>query len=702
MKEEIISILSQKDTMSMDIDDLTKKLKIKNKGILQEELTKLLNTGVLDYSAKKNKYLLFENSHLIKARIGSTDKMGLTTVYVNDKKISIQKKNLKGATYNDLVTLDIDDANNYGKVVRIIERDNNYYVGEVINKNNKLYVKDKRLGLIELSFSFNYVEGEKVLLHHTDGQIKIERVIGHKDDPGIDIKSILYDHGFNDEFSEDVKDELKKIPTVLTEEEINKSILAGRVDYRNTKVITMDCDDTKDIDDGISITKLSNGGFELKVFIADVAHYIKEGSAIDEEAYKRGTSVYPPGSVNPMFAHKISNGICSLNPNVDRLAMCYTTIFDAKGKVIDFKVEEAIINSKKKMTYSAINDIIQKEEVKEDYKDFLKEIYIMYELSLLIYSNFLQNGYLNFESVESEITLDEEGITESVGVRPTGPAQKIIEMFMLITNMELTKYAYYLGLPWIYRIHGEPNQDKLLRTYKILNQNNYLNNKEKKKYSSSDIQKAIRVLTEKENAHIFSKMFITCQDKAKYSTENIGHYAIGAKYYSHDTSPIRRYPDLENQRIIKSFLHQGQEYALRKYEDLDKVAIHCSLQEREAESVEREALDLKKAEYMENHIGSTYTGYISYVGRYGLWVVLENNIEGFIDKRELPKDNYKYSEEILSLIGKQHRYNIGDKIDIKVKAANKETRTIDFAIAKEYVKNEEKEEVKIKKKVKIK
>jgi len=697
MREEIISILKDKNTMSMDIDTLSKKLGIKNKSNLQEELNKLVKEGILDYSSKKNKYLLFENSHLYKTRIGITDKQGNTTVEVNGNKILISKKNLKGATYNDLVAIDIDN-NSYGIVTRILERDNNNYVGEIVTINNKLYIKDKRLGIIELPSNIGYVEGQKILLHHFDGKITIKEIIGHKNDPNIDIKTILYDHGFSDEFDNNVKDELKKIPTELTEKEINKELEKGRVDYRKEKIITMDCDDTKDIDDGLSIKRLNNGNFELKVFIADVSHYIKENSAIDEEAYKRATSVYPPSSVSPMLDHKISNGICSLNPLVNRLAMCYTTIFDSTGKVIDFKVEEAIINSKKKMSYSAVNEILEKEEIKEDYLEYLKEIYLMYELSLLINKNLLNNGYLNFLSSESQITLDEEGKPVEVTKRPTGPAQTIIEMFMLITNIELTNYAYYLGLPWIFRIHDEPNQDKLITTYKILNQNNYLNNKEKKKYSNADIQKTIKLLSDKENAEIFSKLFITCQSKAKYSTENIGHYAIGATLYSHNTSPIRRYPDLINQRIIKSFLHHGLDYTIDKYSDLKEQAIHCSIQEREAEKVERESCDLKKAEYMEKHIGETHTGYISYVGQHGLWIVLDNSIEGFIHINNLPKDKYKYTEEILSLIGKKHQYNIGDKIEIKVKSADKETRNIDFAIAREYIKDEEK--INPKKKVK--
>lgn len=696
MSEEIISILKEKNSMSMDIDSIAKRLGVKNKSILQEELNKLVRAGILDYSMKKHKYLLFENSHLVKARIGLTDKLGNVTAEVNGEKINILKKNLRGATYNDLVALDIDD-NNHGIVVRIIERDANNYVGEVIVKNDVLYIKDKRLGLIDLKGNRDFVEGQKVLLRHEFGKVKIGEVIGHKNDPGVDIKTILYDHNFNDEFNEDVKKELKNIPFELTEEKLRHELSKGRKDYRDRKIITLDCDDTKDIDDGISIEELSNGRIELSVYIADVSHYVKENSSIDEEAYKRATSVYPPGAVNPMLGHKISNGICSLNPNVDRLAMCYTTTFDKFGKVVDFKVEEAVIRSKKKMTYSAVNDIIINDEIEEDYQDYLKEIYLMQKLSLLINSTLASNGYLNFSSLESEVLLNEEGHAEIIQKRATGPAQKMIEMFMLITNMELTEYAYYLGLPWVYRVHGEPNQERLQTAYKVLNYKKYLNIKEKKKYSTSDIQKAIKILNNKENAAIFSQMFITCQDKAKYSSENIGHYAIGAIFYSHNTSPIRRYPDLINQRVLKSFLHNGLEYTMKKYGDLTEEAIHCSTMEREAEAVEREAVDLKKAEYMANHIGEVYTGYISYVGRFGFWVVLDNTIEGFVHISNLPKDKYKYSEEILSLIGHTYTYSIGDKVEVKVKSADVEMRTIDFTISKEYVKNEEKESIKTKK-----
>ena len=699
MKEQIIALLSKKETMSLDINSIAKKLEIKNTSVLQQELNELVSKGILDYSPKKNKYLLFENSHLIKARL-YIDKTGNGIFKLNDKTITVDRKYLKGATYNDLVAISLDETNNYGKVSRIIERDNNDYIGEVITKKDKLYIKSKKLGLINLEENNSFIEGQKVLLHHEQGRVEIKEVIGHKDDPGMDIKTILLEHGFNLEYTTDVLTELKNIPTILTEKEVQQELSLGRKDYRDELVVTIDCDDTKDIDDGISIKQLPNGNIELKVFIADVDHYVKEGSAIDEQAHTQGTSVYPPGSVLPMLDHILSNGICSLNPNQDRLAMCYTTTFDSKGKVIDFNVEEAIINSKKKMKYSEVNQILEKGIMIEGYEDYLKSLYIMEKLALLIHDNLLQNGYLNFLSSESEVILDEEGNPLDVRKRPTGTSQKIIEYFMITTNIEVAKFAYYLALPHIYRVHGEPSQDRLYTTYQILKANKYLSMKDKKNFTTKDIQKTIDILKELENGEIFSRMLITAQDKAQYSSENIGHYALGAYLYSHNTSPIRRRPDLINQRIIKSFLHNGLEYTQNKYGDLSEIAIHCSSKERDAESAEREATDMKKAEYMEKHTGETYTGYISYVARFGIWVTLENGVEGFIHVNNLPKDKYNYSTELLSLIGKTNRFNIGDKLEIKVKGANKEAKTVDFVVSKEFLKDEQKENQKTKKRVK--
>lgn len=698
MDEQIITLLSKKGNMSLSLEDIAKKLEIKNIEELKEKLNKMVRFGILDYSPKKNKYLLFENSHLYMARL-SYDRLGNGIVKIDDREIVIPKKSLRGASYHDLVAVDYSSKTNYGVVVRIIERDNSNYVGEVKCKNNQLYVESKQLGVIPISsLDDTLVEGHRVLIHHFDGKSEVVSVIGHKDDPGVDLQSILYENGIIDVFSEQTLKELDDIPTILTDQVIEEELLNGRVDFRDRKIVTIDSSHTKDIDDAISIRKLANGCIELGVYIADVSYYIKEGSFLDQEAYERGTSVYPPGSVVPQFPHKISNGICSLNPNQDRLAMCYFTTFDPKGNVVDFNLMEGIIRSSKKMTYEDVNCILENEEMVEGYEDFQKELYLMEKLSLLIRKKLLCQGSLDFITTEGQIELDDQYRAIGITKRQNRTAEGMIENFMLITNMELTKYAYYLGLPWIYRVHGLPNQDRLVNTFDILRHHHYISDKERrKKYNTNDLQKAIKELENRENAEIFYKMLIISQDKAKYSVDNIGHFAVGAEYYSHNTSPIRRGPDLTNQRILKCFLHEGLEEAREKYGDLYEQAGHYSARERAAERCERDATNMKKAEYMEQFVGEVFSGYISYVNQYGFFVLLDNTVEGFVSIHELPKDKYSYNEELLSLNGKKYCFAIGDKVEVMVKHTDKDKKAIDFSVSlKEYQKDEEKGKKKIK------
>ena len=700
MAEEIIALLSNKDTMSLGIEDISKKLHIKDKGLLKNVLSKMVSQGILDYSIKKNKYLLFENSNLSKGRI-RYDKKGNGIVKLIDKDILILKHNLKGASYNDLVAIDYDSRSDTGVVARIIERDNSNYVGTVIMKNNKLYVSDVRLGLIEVN-NPDIVEGSKVLIHHFNGNNEIVSVLGHINDPGIDIKSVVYDYGFSDTFNDSVMEELDNIPNIITDNEIEEELSRGRVDYRDKTIFTIDGSDTKDFDDAVSIKELDNGNIELGVYIADVDYYISSNTSLYDEAIKRGTSVYPPGSVVPMFPHKISNGICSLNPNASRFVMAYTTTFDNLGNVIDFRVEEGIINSNKRMTYEDVNQILENNNILDSYKPYLKDLYLMHKLSLLINKNLVNHGFLSFDTDEAKVILDDNYKTINIEKRNMGSAEKLIEHFMLITNIELTKYVYYLGLPWIYRNHGEPNQDRLSGVFDVLRLNKYIRGVEaKRKYTTADISKALKEINGKDYSTVLSRMLITCQDKAKYGDKNEGHSAIGVDFYSHNTSPIRRGPDLINQKILKNFLHNGQLDTYEKYSDLEDLAEHFSKQERRAESCERDACNMKKLEYMSHYIGKSVRGIISYVTEYGFFIMLDNTVEGYIRVDELPQDRYKFDFKKLSLGGRKHAYKVGDIIDVKIKRVNVDTKTIEFT-TKDYNYEEEIDNKKVKKRIKNK
>ena len=676
MAEEIIALLSNKDTISLGIDDISKKLKIKNKKLLQIELNKMVSTGILDFSPKKSKYLLFENSGLYRGRM-LLDKYGNGIVKINDKEIKILKRNMNGASYNDLVAIDIDDRNNQGVVARVIEKDDTNYVCTVISINNKLFINDSRLGIFPVNDD-RVVEGSVVLIHHYDGNNEIISILGHKDDPGMDIKSIIYDYGFSDEFPLEVLGELDSIPNSLSDQEIDEEISRGRVDYRDKLIFTIDGDDTKDIDDAISIKRLDNGNIELGVYIADVAHYINKNSYLYDEASKRGTSVYPPDSVLPMFPHEISNGICSLNPGVNRFAMAYTTVLDNDGNVLDFKVEEAVIRSAKKMSYSDVNKILSGNDI-EDYKGYLKELYLLEKLALLIENRMNKNGYLEFMSDEVIVNLNRDGKVVDVSKREMGIAEKIIEYAMVVTNVELSKYAYYLGLPWIYRNHENPNEKKLFSVIGAMKSNGFLwGNYSNKKISKMELQDILREIKSLDNGLIFSKLLVRCQDEAKYSDDNKGHFALGVDFYSHNTSPIRRAPDLENQMILKDFFVNGLDDIYFRHNDISDKASSYSKQERKAKHCEWDIVDMKKAQYMEKYIGQEVVGTISYVTGYGFYVLLDNMVEGFVRVDELPQGRYNFDENKLALISRKNSYTIGDKIVIHVKRVNVDTGSIEF------------------------
>ena len=640
MVEEIIALLSNRDTMSLNIGDIVKKLKVKDKELLKDTLSKMVSDGELDYSPKKGKYTLFSNSGLLKEKI-FFDKYGNGVIKLSDREIKIPKKSLNGASYNDLVAISYDDRNNSGVVVRILERDDSIYVCNVKSKKDVYCIEDKRLG----TFLVNYpgiMDGDVILVHHYNGNNEI----------------------ISNNFSDEVNLELDSIPDSVLEDEIERELERGRVDYRDRVVFTIDGVDTKDIDDAVSITAMDNGNIELTVYIADVSYYINRNSKLYEEASRRGTSVYPPNSVIPMFPSKISNGICSLNPNVDRFAMAYTTIIDKEGNAIDFKVEEAIICSRKKMNYGDVNRFFDGDIV-SGYENYSKDLYLLKKMAILVNKRLSENGYLDFMSDEVKLVFDGKGNVIDIDKRNMGDAEKIIEYAMVVTNEELSKYAYYVVIPWIYRNHDVPNQDRLLELLSIIRANNYLRGDySKKKISKIELQDILNEIKSLDNGIIFNRLLILCQDKAKYSDVNIGHYALGLDFYSHNTSPIRRAPDLENQMYLKEFLHNG--YVMED-NDISKKAEYYSRQERNAEYCEREYVNIYKCNYMKSHVNEEVVGIISYVTGYGFYVLMDNAIEGFVRIDELPQGRYRFDERKMALISKNHIYSIGDKILVRVK-----------------------------------
>lgn len=686
MRKDIITLLKKKDTLSLDLKGIKKHLNIKDKNELKElikTLEDMINDGTLHYSQKKNKYLLFENSPLIKGEL-MINKYGDGYVEYNDQKIIIPKAKINGAIYKDTVTVDYDRNYLQGEVINVIKHDNSNYVAEVVSKNNKLYAKGLKRPPIEIgTTNLSLVEGHRILVYNENKKANVIEIIGHKDEPGVDIQSILYNYGFGRNWSKKALEQLKTIPDKLDEETIAKELAAGRIDLREKQFITMDCDDTKDIDDGYYIEKLENNHIRLNVVIADVEEFVSNDSPIDIEAATDTTSVYTPSSVDPMLDHQLSNGICSLNPNTDRLAMSYALEIDTDGTVVDFKPALSIINSKKKMRYSDVNKILEENTMVQGYEPFYKSLLLSQKLYLQIQKKMAQNNFINFNSKEAKVILDEFGNPVETNIREQRTAENIIEYFMLLTNTSITKFLEDNRLPCIYRVDAEPNQYELRKVFFLAKEKGIVQaNELKNNYNAKDIQNLVERVENTRIGVVMNKMLIRSMDKAKYSTINIGHYPLGLKVYGQHTSPIRRYSDLINQRILKYFLRYGAESTKKKFKkkDLEIICIRCNERERAAKKCEQDAVEMKIIEFISSHIGETYKAIISSVDKDGIYILLDNTLEAYIKKSSLPKDKYIFLENKYCLHGLDFDFNLGDEIEVRLTKANKDTRNAEFII----------------------
>ncbi len=696
MKERIKEILDNRDLPSMSISEINDKLGLKSIEefrILEKTLNQMVNEATVYYSEKKRKYTLFENSHLFKGKLCLNSKgYGFVIVKDRDKDIYINKRNINNASDGDLVCVEvIDKVNNEGRIIKIIRPDDSIITGEFFKEKKKCYVKQNHSDfIIEIpsKYTLGAVPGHKVIVEKIGpNKGKITKIIGHKNDVGIDIVSFVYEHNFEPQFPDNVLNYLDNIP-----EEVAESDKKGRLDLRDKVIFTIDGDDTKDIDDAISIAKLTADTYELGVHIADVSHYVKKGDVLDEEAYKRGTSVYLVDRVLPMLPHKLSNGICSLNPDVDRLALSCIMTIDKKGKITDYKIKKSVIKSRKQMTYNCVNKILDENIIPEGYEPFVADLKLMKELSDILRIKMVNRGYIEFHSKEPKIIVNELCHPIAIKVRTEGTGENMIENFMIAANETVASHIFYRNLPGIYRVHDKPNPEKLKTFFDFLSAKGYVvRGKRGENITSRDLQHILAQLQDKPDAYVLNDIAIRSQSKAIYSDENIGHFGLGSKCYSHFTSPIRRYPDLTLHRLIKDYDENYSEDTIKKWQQsLKEIAIHTSEKEQDSVECERDVEKMKKAEYMEDHIGETFEGVISGVQKFGLFVELDNTVEGLIKLENLPKDEYNCNERIMSLIGKHNRYTFGEKIKVKCISASSDTMTVDFALGDDDEKKEEK------------
>lgn len=700
MRDDIINILKNSDR-ALDIYELHDMLHINTvEGAkeLTDELRKLTEE-VIVYHSNKDKYMMLEKSHLRKG-VMRTNKKGFGFVEVDnlDDDIYVAQDNMNGAIHDDIVLVEITSKMNLdrleGRVLKVIKRQVQRYIGEItFDAKGKGHIKldDNKIKLnieIPKDKSLNAVDGHKVvveLVKKLNNNLKYEgkvvEIIGHKNDPGVDILSIIYKYNINTTFPDDVKEEVANINMEVLPEEYH-----GRRDLRDQMIFTIDGDDTKDIDDAISIEKFANGHYKLGVHIADVSYYVKEGSPLDNEAMERGTSVYLVDRVIPMLPHELSNGICSLNPNVDRLAISCVMEFDSTGKQLDYEIFPSVIKSRIQMTYKKVNSILEKNVVPEGYEPYADTLREMSELATILRKAKVRRGYINFDIDEAKILVDENCKPTEITVRERGVGENLIEDFMIAANECVATHIYFMNLPFIYRVHEVPKEEKIRSFLAFVSNLGYSIPGDIKDTKPTTMQKILKALEDKPEYKILSSLLLRCMQKAVYKPVNLGHYGLASTCYTHFTSPIRRYPDTTVHRLLRTYLFENKidNTTIRKWEEkLVYIADHSSDRERASVDCEREVEDMKMAEYMENHIGEEFNGMISSVTSFGMFVELDNLVEGLVPLRDMP-DFFVYDEERMTLTGeKSHvKYTIGDKVRVKVVRASKEDKTIDFEVVK--------------------
>ena len=507
---------------------------------------------------------------------------------------------------------------------------------------------------------------------------EIIEILGHINDPGVDVLSIIRAYGLPEEFPQEV---IRQAGQVL--DKLKPDELLGRKDLRNWQMVTIDGEDARDLDDAVSVSR-EDFGFRLGVHIADVTHYVAEGSFLDEEALKRGTSVYLADRVIPMLPHKLSNGICSLNEGEDRLALSCIMDIDFQGRVVGHEIAETVIRVDKRMTYTAVNGIVTEkdETLTAEYADFVEMFNQMKELADILRKKRWARGSIDFDFPETKLVLDEKGRPLEVKAYERNAATKIIEDFMLVANETIAEDYYWQDLPFVYRIHDRPDPEKMKRLGMLINNFGYAIRFQNGEIHPKEIQKLLARIEGSEEEAMISRLTLRSMKQAKYSACCEGHFGLAAKHYTHFTSPIRRYPDLQIHRIIKENIHGGLgEKRIAHYERiLPDVTVRCSAAERRADEAERETVKLKKCEYMSERIGQVFEGVISGVNNWGFYVELPNTVEGMVHVSELRGDYYIFNEESMELQGELSgkTYRLGQKVKVEAAGVDKRNRTIDF------------------------
>lgn len=669
---------------------------------LKQILEELLAEGKLQIT-KRGKYLKGDGKAegLIGTFISNARGFGFVEIEGREQDLFIPESEVNGAFHLDKVQVELlkkqSGKRQEAKVMAILEHGLTKLVGT--------YEKSKSFGFVvpdneKLSSdifvpaerSKGAVSGHKVVVELTDygdekhkPEGKVVEIIGHINDPGVDIISVVKGFELPVEFEEKVLNQAERM-----NKEVSEADRAGRKDLRDVMMVTIDGEDAKDLDDAVNVYK-EGENYCLGVHIADVTNYVQENSALDREALKRGTSVYLVDRVIPMLPHALSNGICSLNQGVDRLALSCLMTIDRKGEVIDYEIAETVINVNRRMSYTAVKKILEEEDeaVKKEYEDLVPMFFLMRELAEILREKRKKRGSIDFDFPESKILLDSDGVPMEIKPYDRNVATKIIEDFMLLANETVAQHFYWLEMPFIYRTHENPDPEKILKLGTFINNFGY-NIKVKSgenEIHPKEIQKLLGKIEGTDEEALIERLTLRSMKQAKYTVNCTGHFGLACQYYCHFTSPIRRYPDLQIHRIIKEQLRgRLREERMEHYREiLPEVAKHSSEMERRADEAERETDKLKKAQYMEARIGNSYEGVISGITAWGIYVELPDTIEGMIHVSKLSGDYYYYKEETYEMVGRDtgRCFKLGQKVKIVVDDVDRMSKSIDFILASE-------------------
>ena len=705
-KEKVYEYICSKEYIPLTIDELSVMLSVpeEDKEELEEVLDQLCFEGKI-FQTKKNKYMSIKSSNsLVSGRISCVTKGFFAFLRPDDKEeeeVFIHGDKLGTALNSDRVLVTLLDTEHKGErregvVTKILERGNDCIIGVITREKKGYYVLscDNPKIYKNLLISRENLNGAQIgdrvsaqiIKYSENGNIYGEVIVILGDSESIEgyIEGIILDHKIKQEFDDETLREAAKV-----EEEISKTELMGRTDYRKLLTFTIDGDNAKDFDDAVSLYIKYNGNYELGVHIADVTHYVRENTALNAEAFERGTSVYLSDRVIPMLPEKLSNGIWSLNPNVDRLTLSVTMEIDANGMVVSHRIENAVINSKYRMTYNKVTAILEGDvALRSEYAEIVPTIEKMAELAQILHDKRDKRGAIQFDFPETGVICNEWGRPIDIVKLERGVSNKIIEEFMLVANETVAEYAFWSELPFVYRVHEALSEEKINNFNSFIKPfGKFIKGKfdEDNPVHPKELQKILEDFEGTAEERMVSMTMLRSLMKAEYKTQNLGHFGLAAKYYCHFTSPIRRYPDLAIHRILKSFIsgEMNENIQTKFAKFAGEAAQHSSDTEIEAEYAERDVDELMKAVYMKSHLGESFMGIITHITNFGMFVELENSVEGLVRLENMTDDYYNYSDEDFALVGERTNviYRIGDEVYVTVMRADMLTRQIDFVLA---------------------